>query len=254
MSYLNKIARICWLILLVPGSLSQAVLGSENEIKLTAAIREGVGALRFSSYNQNAGLIQQGDKLEFRFAFSETNDASVRILGVHQQCGCLSQSLKAGQEIVKAQQGELIVKLDTNHFTGVFDKELVILTNETRDRPHVFRMQAKIERLITVRPPLVELEVDRQEGKNRVARLKVMSTSKQTLHIEKVVYNEDTLDIQYHPVQGAWELQVRWKGSAATANVNETIELLTNGPVKTLKIPVVGLRGRASRFSSSAPH
>jgi len=242
------------LVLLVPGLLSQAVLGSENEINLTAAIREGVGALRFTSYNQKSGLIKQGDKLEFRFAFSETNDATVRVLGVHQQCGCLSQSLKAGQEIAKGEKGELIVKVDTAHFTGVFDKELVILTNETRDRPHVFRMRATIERLITVQPPLVELEVDRRQGENRVTRLKVKSTSKQTLHIEKVVYNEDTLEVRYYPVQGAWELQVRWKGSAATANVNETIELLTNGPVKSLKIPVVGLQGRASRISLSAPH
>jgi hypothetical protein len=246
MAIFTKIGGFRWVCLALGIILSTGVFGYENEIDLTEAIRGEVGSLRFDAYNQDKGPIKQGDRLEFRFPYREEKGAAVRVLGVHQECGCLSQSVKAGQELPKGASGELIVKVDTTHFIGDFDKEVVILTNEDRDRPHVFRMRAKIERLVTVMPPVVQIE-------DRAVKVRVKSASKQTLHIEKVVYNEDTLEVQAYPVQEAWEMVVRWKGETAPANMNETIELLMDGPVRTVKIPVVGARGKTSRLSLSAP-
>ncbi|HYX40014.1 MAG TPA: DUF1573 domain-containing protein [Oligoflexus sp.] len=246
MAFLTKIRGFHWGSLMLALMLSASAFAYENEISLTAAVRGEVGSLRFSSYNQDRGPVKQGDRLEFRFPFSEEKGAAVRILGIHQECGCLSQSLKAGQDLAQGTSSELVVKVDTTHFLGDFDKEVVILTNEDRDRPHVFRMKAKIERLITVSPPVVQLD-------ERAVKIRVKTASKQTLHIEKVVYNEDTLEVQAYPVQEAWELVVRWKGESAPANMNETIELLMDGPVRNVKIPVVGARGKTSRLSLSAP-
>lgn len=231
---------------LVSVVLPMTAQATENEISLMEAVRGEVGSLHFSYYQQDMGPIKQGDHLEFRFPYQEEKGASVRVLGIHQECGCLSQSLEAGNVLEPSQKSELVVKVDTTHFIGAFDKEVVILTNEDRDRPHVFRMKAMIERLLTVRPPVVQID-------DRAVKVRVQSASKQTLHIEKVVYNEDTLEVQSYPVQGAWELLVRWKADAAPANMNETIELLMDGPVKSLKIPVVGARGPTSRLSLSAP-
>lgn len=246
MAFFTKSAGFRWGGLLLGFLLSTGVHGYENEMDLTEAIRGEVGSLRFDAYNQDKGPIKQGDRLEFRFSYREEKGAPIRVLGVHQECGCLSQSLKAGQELGKGVSGELVVKVDTTHFIGDFDKEVVILTNEDRERPHVFRMRAKIERLITLMPPVVQID-------DKAVKVRVKSASKQTLHIEKVVYNEDTLEVQAYPVQEAWELVVRWKGETAPANMNETIELLMDGPVRTVKIPVVGTRGKASRLSLSAP-
>ncbi|WP_176736314.1 DUF1573 domain-containing protein [Oligoflexus tunisiensis] len=226
--------------------LSTGVFGYENETSLMEAIRGEVGSLRFDSYNQTRGSVKQGDPLEFRFPYREEKGAPVRVLGLHQECGCVSQSLHAGQDLGPGVQGELVVKVDTTHFIGGFDKELVILTNEDRERPHVFRMRATIERLITMAPPVVQLD-------DEAVKVRVRAASKQTLHIEKVLYNEDTLEVQVYPVQGAWEVVVRWKGEAAPDKMNETIELLMDGPVRNVKIPVVGARGRTSRLSLSAP-
>jgi len=236
--------RLGWVFLGL--MLSTGVFGYGNEAELTEAVRGEVGSLRFDVYRLDKGPIKQGDRLEFRFPYRETKGAAVQVLGVHQECGCLSQSLKAGQELAKGVSGELVVNVDTTHFIGDFDKEVVILTNEDRERPHVFRMRATIERLITLMPPVVQIT-------DRAVKVRVTSASKQTLHIEKVVYNEDTLEVQAYPVREAWELLVRWKSEMAPAKINETIELLRDGPVRTVKIPVVGVRGKTSRLSLSAP-
>jgi hypothetical protein len=222
------------------------VWGSENEAILTEAIRGETGALRFGFYTQDRGPVKQGDRLEFHFPYTEEKNASVRILGTFSECGCLTQSMAAGQDVTAGSKGALVVRVDSTHFIGSFDKEVVILTNEERDRPHVFRMRATIERLLTVTPPVVQLD-------DKAVRVRVKSASRQTLHIEKVVYNEDTLDVQISQVQEAWELLVRWKGEASPAKMNETIELLTDGPVKSLKIPVVGMRSKKPHLSLSAP-
>jgi hypothetical protein len=246
MAFFTKIGGFLLGKLVLAGLLTTAVFGYENEISLTEAIREEVGTLRFDVYAQDKGPVKQGDHLEFRFPYREDKGAPVRVLGIHQECGCLSQSLRAGQDLAKGVCGEVVVKVDTTHFLGDFDKEVVILTNEDRERPHVLRMRAKIERLISLMPPVVQIQ-------DRPVKVQVKTTSKQTLHIEKVVYNEDTLEVQAYPVQGAWELLVRWKGETAPVNMNETIELLMDGPVRTVKIPVVGARGKTSRLSLSAP-
>jgi hypothetical protein len=232
--------------LLLGLGLSTASLGYESEVSLMEAIRGTIGSLRFDSYHQSRGPVKQGDPLEFRFSYSEEKGAPVRILGIHEDCGCVSQSLRAGQELGPGSKGELIVKVDTTRFIGSFDKQLVILTNEERERPHVFRMRATIERLITMAPPVVQLD-------DEAVKVRVKAASKQTLHIEKVLYNEDTLDVQIYPVQEAWDVVVRWKGEAAPDKMNETIELLMDGPVRNVKIPVVDARGRTSRLSLSAP-
>jgi hypothetical protein len=226
--------------------LSTGVFGYENEVSLMEAIRGTVGSLRFDSYNQSRGPVKQGDPLEFRFPYREEKGAPVRILGIHQECGCVSQSLRAGQDIGQGSKGELVVKVDTTRFIGNFDKEVVILTNEDRERPHVFRMRATIERLISLAPPVVQLD-------DEAVKVRVKAASKQTLHIEKVLYNEDTLEVQLYPVHEAWDVVVRWKGEAAPDKMNETIELLMDGPVRNVKIPVVGARGKTSRLSLSAP-
>lgn len=246
MAFFTKIGGFRLGSLMLGLVLSTGVFGYENEIHLAEAIRGEVGELRFDGYAQDKGAVKQGDHLEFRFSYREDKGAPVQVLGIHQECGCMSQSLRAGQELAKGVSGELVVKVDTAHFIGDFDKEVVILTNEDRERPHVFRMRATIERLITLMPPVVQLE-------DRAVKVRVKSASKQTLHIEKVVYNEDTLEVQFYPVQEAWELVVRWKGETAPDKINETIELLMDGPVRTVKIPVVGARGKTSRLSLSAP-
>lgn len=235
----------------LPGPL---VFADEMEADLTEAIRENVGSLRFASYGLDMGSIKQGDKLEFHFPFVEEKGAAVRILGVHQECGCLSQSLEAGQDIAAGTSSELLIKVDSTHFIGNFDKEVVILTNEDRDKPHVFRMRAHIERQVKVEPPFVELNLDAKASEQPRARVTVRSTSKQTLHIEKVEYNEDTLEVQVNQVNQTWELLVRWKGPEGASSINETIDLLIDGSVKKVKIPVVGLQKRPSRLSLSAPH
>lgn len=249
----NKNSRLFGLVFTYLLFITLPAMGQSAEDELSAAYQEKIGTLNFSSYFQDLGLVKQGTILEFRFPYQEMNDAAVQILGIHEECGCMSQSLAAGQVILGKAKGVLVIKADTSHFTGNFDKQVMILSNEERDRPHVFRLRAKIEKQLVVYPPIVEItKASRALDKNEF-RIKLRSLGPEKFDIEQLIYDEKNFLVDYYPVESAWELYVRWKADPTPGSMNETIEVLTNGTVKSFKIPVMGARAHLAPTKISPP-
>lgn len=220
------------------------VLGAvESDQRLTDFLGQEVGDLSFAGVQRDAGIVPQGQEVTFEFPYEVKGPGSVTILGVHQECGCLSQSLKAGQILGAGKLGKFVIRADTSQFVGNFDKLVTILTNEegeTRSEGmYTFRVKAQIQRTLKINPPLVEMKFS--PGKiPPTATVRIEGISKQSLHIEKVAYNEDNFKVEYFPVRDAWELKITWKGEAPLSPRFETIEVVTDGSVKHLRIPVVG--------------
>jgi hypothetical protein len=214
---------------------SLQVYAIETEDRLAEALGTQIGELRFPIRQLDRGHVVQGEELFYEFPF-EVHEGPVTILGVHQECGCTSLTIKPGDVLSPGQKGRIQIKADTRFFTGGFDKRVTFLTNEAESGVHV---RATIERMLTLDPPLVELSAAEVKA-GKAAKVKLHSASKQRLHIEKVQYNEDNLEVQFYPVQNHWELRIQWKGEAPTRPWAETIEVFTDSSVKTVKIPVVG--------------
>ena len=234
-----------WLLGVGLGLLSARLVAVEAE-NISAPVRSDEKAsLHFFSHNSEQGRVAQGQEILFQFPYEVEGQGSVKILGVHQECGCLAQSLQAGQVLKAGEKGVLTIRADTSRFTGRFDKRVTFLTDEEGVRPFSFRLKAEIEGTLTIKPPLVELNF--AEGRlPKTATVRLQGTSKQRLHIEKVTYNEDTFDVAYAPVDDAWELKITWKGGAPRTPRFETIEVTTDSSVKRINIPVVGSPDRTS--------
>ncbi len=231
--------------ILVLGLLTTRLHAVDVEDHLAASLGDEVASLRFYGQQSDQGSVAQGQEIVFQFPYSVEGQGSVKILGVHQECGCLTQSIQAGQVLRAGEKGILTIRADTSHFTGRFDKRVTLLTNEDDVKPLSFRLKAEIEGTLSIKPPLVELNF--AEGKiPKTATVILQKTSKQRLHIEKVTYNEDTFDVAYAPIQDAWELKITWKGEAPKSPRFETIEVTTDSSVKRIKIPVVGSSDQTS--------
>lgn len=226
-----------WLIALL--LVSPSLRAVEVEDNLGVLFSGENAKLSFADKNMDQGVVPQGQELLFQFPYEVKGSGRVTILGIHQECGCLSQSLKAGQSLAAGEKGLLTIRADTSLFKGHFDKRVTILTNEEGASPKVFRLKAQIEPTLSIVPPIVEM--DFVNGKTpKIATVRIQNTSKQSLHIEKVTYNEDTFSVAVAPIDDIWEIQIRWKGDAPEKPRFETIELLTNSRVKRIRIPVVG--------------
>lgn len=211
----------------------------EAEERLAAFVGQPIGRLSFLGTHRDAGLVQQGQEVVVEYPFEVGGEGAVTILGVHQECGCFSSSFKAGQVLQAGEKGKFVLRVDTSQFVGNFDKSVSILSNQEEGSAFTLRVKAKVEQTLRISPPLVEMNF--LAGRTpQSATVKIQSLSKQSLHIEKVAYNEDTFDVQYQALGDAWELKILWKGEAPLRPQFETIDITTDGQVRHLKIPVVG--------------
>lgn len=251
MQGIDKKWQIILLILKLGSFASTMAYADDDEAAWLNAIQNDIGRLSFERNEIDLGQIKQGEKLEFKIPFKEEDFGDVSILGVHMDCGCLSVSLQPGQKISKASLNELLIHVDTSHFIGNLDKNLTILTNEDRAGPHVFRLKARVEQLILVQPPVVELDTSRGSEDIAPIRVRIISPSKQTLHIEKLRYNEDNLEVRYASSSEGWDVLLRWKGPKTLGRIDEVLELVFTSPAMNLKIPLVN-RAAVSRLNLSA--
>lgn len=213
---------------------------SASEETLVSTLNTPIGRVEFSQTQLDRGAVLQGEELIFDFPFEVSSEGSVKILAVHKDCGCLAQSLKAGELLEAGSRGVLRVKADTSAFKGSFVKTLTLLSNQEPSPTIVLKMKAQITPTLSWSPALVEISPSSKNGRAKPATVLIQTVSKQTLHIEKVDYNKDTFDVSYRPLGDAWELSITRKGPLPTKPWFESIEVSTNSEVKLLKIPVVG--------------
>ncbi len=218
---------------------AQSLKAESIEENLVSALGFPIGRLEMEQKQLDRGRVAQGDELHFEFPFRISSDGDVTILGIHQDCGCISQSLKAGQVLKAGYIGTLSVKVDTSAFSGPFNKSITILTNQQEGSAIVLRLKAQVARTLSWHPTLVEMNLASKKAGSRSATVLIRGASKQSLHIEKVDYNKDTFDVSYRPVEDAWELRITWKGPVPSKPWFESIEVTTNSELKVLKIPVV---------------
>ncbi len=216
---------------------SDRCLAVQAEEQLAAAIGQSIGDLQMSVSTLNRGVVQQGEVLTFDFPYKVEGTGPVRILGIHQDCGCLMTELRAGMVLESGSTGVLRVQANTAHFFGPFDKKITILTNESDKISYTLRVLARIERSVSWSPALVEL--DFHQNQVNFSKVTIKPLSKQRIHIEKLRYNEDNLEVVALEKDHSWELQVRWKGEKPNKPWAENIEVTTDGIVRSFRIPVV---------------
>lgn len=225
-------------------SASETKTAAKDESDLLQAALQPIGTLFVSNPNADLGELSQGSSVEVKFPYQVRGNGPVKILGLHEDCGCLSTSLTAGQSLAKASAGEIKVRLDTKAFSGPIDKTILIMTDDTRsNRMKRLRIRAKIRQMVSLSPPLVRF--DFAQGNPRPeAVVAVRRLAGQTLNIEKLDFNKDNLSVDVEPVRDSWQVRIKWKGNVPVQPFQEMIRISATPPYGDLQIPVLGHVGR----------
>ncbi len=211
---------------------------SEND--LIQAALQPVGHMDIANTHVDLGELSQGSSVEVRFPYTVEGEGPVKVLGVHEDCGCVSSSLKPGQFLKAGTKDFIKIVLDTKSFAGSIDKTILIMTDEKKpDQLHRLRIKAKIRQMVTLSPPLVRF--DWTKG-NKVAEsiVIVRRLAQQTLNIEKVEFNRDNLDVDVEPLDDSWKVHIRWKGEVPVQPFQDMIRISAGAPYGNLQIPVLG--------------
>lgn len=211
----------------------------ESEEQIVKAVLEPIGNLRWNSTVQLVDEVPQGSVYEFNFPYQVVGAGPIRILGVHEDCGCLTSSIQAGQILEPGTKGIFKVAFDTQAFTGSVNKIVTILTNEDKQtRVHRLRVKTRIRKVINIDPPLISFDWKGTTPQQPEAVLRVTSAERMGLHIEKIDYNLDLLDVDFHQVKDAWEVKVKWKGPQPEKPIQEFLKITADRG--NWSVPVVG--------------
>lgn len=212
----------------------------DSEDDLIQAVLQPVGRLSIADTSVNLGELSQGAPAEVRFPFVVGGDGPVKILGIHQDCGCLSSSLRPGQFLTLGTKDFISVHLDTKAFAGPIDKTILVMTNEPKNaRLHRLRIKAKIRQMVSISPPLVRFDWTKTD-KVSESIVTVRRLAQQTLNIEKIDFNRDNLDVDVEPAADSWRVRIRWKGDVPVQPFQELIRISATAPYGNLQIPVLG--------------
>lgn len=227
-------------VLLLTAGSGFAVPAADSEDDLIQAVLQPTGTLRIANSSVDLGEISQGASVEVRYPFVVEGDGPVKILGINQDCGCLSSSLHPGQFLALGSKDFIGVTLDTKSFAGPIDKTILVMTDEPKgDRLHRLRIKAKIRQMVAISPPLVRFDWTKGDKVNE-AIVTVRRLAQQTLNIEKVDFNRDNLDVDVEPMQDSWRVRIRWKGDVPVQPFQEMIRMTAAAPYGNLQIPVLG--------------
>lgn len=245
--------RNTWLSLCVLSALFFAFLSSVRPLKaqespihgadeseLIQAGQQLVGKLVIRNPTVDLGEVLQGASVVVRFPYTVEGKGPVTILGLHEDCGCLSTSIKPGQVLPEGTSGEINVTLDTKAFSGQIDKAILIMTNnDRRTRVKNLRIRARIRTMVSLTPPLVRFDFA-SGAKTPEAFVAVRRLASETLDIEKIEFNKDNLDVEVEPLSDRLQLRIRWKGKVPLQPFQEMIRISAKPPYGDLQIPVLG--------------
>ncbi len=225
-------------LLVLRPSLAQDVNESYDNELVQAALQP-VGTLNVPNSTIELGELMQGSSVDVRFPYEVSGQGPVKILGLHEDCGCLSTSLRPGQYLPERSRGEIKVTLDTKSFSGPVDKSILLMTDGSKaNRMARLRIRAKIRPMVSLNPPLVRFDFSQDKTQEVVVALAKLSS--QTLNIEKVDFNKDNLDVDVEPVRDMWQVRVKWKGQVPVQPFQEIIRISASPPYGNLQIPVLG--------------
>jgi hypothetical protein len=234
-----------WLFLIAMFLLGESRIFGDplmDEKELVEAALQPVGTLAVRQEVVDLGEVLQGTPVKAKFSYSVLGKGPVKILGTHEDCGCLSSTARPGDSLQAGSTGEFEVTLDTKAFFGPINKTILLLTDQDKTRRITrLRIRAKIRQMVTLSPPLVRFDfATASKDASREAVVAVHRLSNQTLNIEKVDFNEDNLDVDVEPVKDSWQVRIRWKGDVPVQPFQEMIRISAGPPYGDLQIPVLG--------------
>jgi hypothetical protein len=102
------------------------------------------------------GKIYSGVKKEVTFVLHNSGDEPLIIGNVRSSCGCTAAMLSS-KILPPDGQAELIVRFNSQHFSGHVTKRVLLLTNDPQQRQQQFTVQAQVISELVASPAMLNL-------------------------------------------------------------------------------------------------
>lgn len=118
--------------------------------------KKNTSSLKFNTRQHKAGTVYRGQKVHGDFQFINVGKNPVKILGIHNPCGCTLKQSTVSNSYSPGQRGNLRVSFDTSHFRGSFHKEILLsVVAEKKQLLVPLRISAHVIEEITAKPPII---------------------------------------------------------------------------------------------------
>lgn len=100
-------------------------------------------AITFDEMSHDFGVINEGDKVETKFKFTNTGAADLIIREARGSCGCTVPEYPKNTPIAPGATGEILVSFDSSNKPGMQQKTVTLSTNTDRGR-EMLRIKAMV--------------------------------------------------------------------------------------------------------------
>jgi hypothetical protein len=152
------------LLLTIVGGVSSAVdipqpdpntLNEESAPDSNVAVAQP--EMNFATQTHDFGRVVRGNKVSYRFKFTNSGDGALVIHGVHASCGCTAVETERSKTYGPGQSGFVEVTLDTANFSGNMNKIVTVMTNQKLRPDRTLAVKATVAEEIAAWPPIADI-------------------------------------------------------------------------------------------------
>lgn len=111
--------------------------------------------MTFSEVSHDFGTINEGDKVETTFEFTNTGGSDLMIQDARGSCGCTVPEYPKNTPIAPGDSGKIVVNFDSNNKPGMQQKTVTLTTNTGK-----IREMLRIKAMVTADPVKQKLRED----------------------------------------------------------------------------------------------
>jgi len=120
---------------------TMSILISSSEISASS----GTAKILFTEESHDFGNVEQGEQLEYSFAFTNEGEAPLLIQNVQPACGCTGATVGEKTEYAKGESGEIKITYNTQGRDGHQEKSITVFTNDTESPEKVLKFSCDIK-------------------------------------------------------------------------------------------------------------
>ena len=120
---------------------TMSILISSSEISASS----GTAKILFTEESHDFGNVEQGEQLEYSFAFTNEGEAPLVIQNVQPACGCTGATVGEKTEYAEGESGEIKITFNTQERDGHQEKSITVFTNDTESPEKVLKFSCDIK-------------------------------------------------------------------------------------------------------------
>lgn len=123
----------------------EVVITITGNVVLPDEYSNGVPVIYFPETQHDFGKVNEGDKVNYTFKFTNKGSSQLKIKDIKTSCGCTA-ALVSNDNLAPGQEGTIKVELDTKNRSGKMSRTVTIQSNDPKDPTKILTIYADINK------------------------------------------------------------------------------------------------------------